>query len=335
MEIAARSLVLTVLSLLFVCGCDSTPEPRNLAVVNGTPITDVQVRDGIRVKAKIREFGGKKIPEKDFKKWANKEAARAFPEFVTAKILEDGLLAAGITPGTNDTARVLAKYNLATRHRARTSEELAKAFGDLAEEFRYQFRRSCLFEAFNNHFRNPEVTDDEIEEFITDQEMVAKVAEQLDKTGKANAEKAWKRLNAGEKWETVAKECSEDKLVSPGNESFKDDWATVDKEGLGYPELAIALKTLKKGDYSKPLDVDEGLIIVKVLDEHPGKKYTLARMLFRMAEPVTIPSREEARVEVRQRKADRSREKFIKELRAKAVVTYPCGTNFNFKVFGG
>ena len=72
MEIAARSLVLTVLSLLFVCGCDSTPEPRNLAVVNGTPITDVQVRDGIRVKAKIREFGGKKIPEKDFKKWVLK-----------------------------------------------------------------------------------------------------------------------------------------------------------------------------------------------------------------------------------------------------------------------
>ena len=57
-------------------------------------------------------------------------------------------------------------------------------------------------------------------------------------------------------------------------------------------------------------------------------------MLFRMAEPVKIPSEEEARIEVRQRKADQARESFIEELRAKAEVTYPCGTNFNFKVFG-
>jgi len=50
---------------------------------------------------------------------------------------------------------------------------------------------------------------------------------------------------------------------------------------------------------------------------------------------VTLPSREDARDELRLNKASQKQEAFIENLKAKAVVTYPCGTNFNFKVFGG
>ena len=316
-------------------GCDAAKESRTLAIVNGKPLTDAFVRDVVNVNAKIREFSGKKVAEKDFRDWANKEAARVFPGLVSAQILEDGLAAMGIASGTNETRRLLTQYNLILRRRATSPEELFGLFGDLAEAFKLQFGRSCLFEAFNVHFADQEVTEAEIDDLLDDKKMLESVAADIDKKGKANAEKAWQRLKAGEDWDKVAKECSEDKLVDSNNESFAKDWATVDKEGFGYPELAIALRTLHKGDFSKPLDVDEGLIIVKVIEEWKDtKKYTLARMLFRMAEPVTIPSRDEAREEIRAKKAFAKQDALVNDLKKKAVVTYPCGTNFNFKVFG-
>ena len=330
-----RNLVGAVALLLFMFGCDASKESRTLAIVNGKPLTDAFVRDVVNVNAKIKEFSGKKVAEKDFRDWSNKEVARVFPGLVSAQILEDGLLAAGIAPGTNETRRLLAKYNMMLRRRARRPEELFGQFGDLADAFKLQFDRSCLFEAFNVHFAEQEVTDAEIDDLLDDKKVLESVAADIDKKGKEKAEKAWQRLKAGEDWDKVAKECSEDKLVDPNNESFAKDWATVDKEGFGYPDLAIALRTLHKGDFSKPLDVDEGLIIVKVVEEwKDSKKYTLSRMLFRMAEPVTIPSREEAREEIRAKKAFAKQDAFVKDLKEKAVVTYPCGTNFNFKVFG-
>lgn len=330
----ATNLVWAVALLFFMLGCDVPKESRILAIVNGKPLTDAFVRDVVNVNAKISEFSGKKVAEKDFRNWANKESERIFPGLVSAQILEDGLAAAGIVAGTNETRRLLVKYNMMLRRRARTPEELFGQFGDLADAFKLQFGRSCLFEAFNVRFAEQEVTDAEIDDLLDDKNILKKVAADLDKKGKEHAYKAWERLKAGEDWDKVAKECSEDKLVDPHNESFSKEWATVDKEGFGYPELAIALRTLHKGDYSKPIDVDEGLIIVKVLAEGKDKKYALARMLFRMAEPVTIPSREEAREEIRAKKAFAKQDAFVKDLKEKAVVTYPCGTNFNFKVFG-
>lgn len=334
MILKSNNLVLAVALLLFLLGCDAPKESRVLATVNGKPLTDAFVRDVVTINAKISEFAGKKIPEKDFRNWANQEAARIFPGLVSAQILEDGLAAAGIAAGTNETRRLLLKYNMMLRCGAKTPEELFAQFGNLADAFKIQFGRSCLFEAFNAHFAAQEVTDAEIDDRLDDKNILKTVAADLDKKGKENAEKAWERLKAGEDWDKVAKECSEDKLVDPHNECFSKEWATVDKEGFGYPELAIALRTLHKGDFSKPIDVEEGLIIVKVLEEWKDKKYTLARMLFRMAEPVDIPSREEAREELRAKKAFAKQDAFVNDLKEKAVVTYPCGTNFNFKVFG-
>ncbi len=325
-------LVLVLLAAL-LHGCGTKETNRTLAVVNGRQITESFVRDVVQIKARIREIKGKKVPDKEFATWANKEAERLFPELVSAETLSQGIEDAGIAPDTNDTALVLAKYNLSLRKKAKSPEDLYGYFGNLSEAFRLQFHRSCLFEAFKSHTANQEVSEAEIQEYYADLTYLTNVTAKIDRKGKANAEKAWNRLKVGEDWDVVARECSEDKLVDPANESFSKDWATVDKEGLGYPELAIALRTLHKGDFSKPLDVDEGLIIVKVMEEGGGR-YILGRMLFRMAEKVEIPPRDEAIKEIRLSKVEKARADFSSDLKGKAVISYPCGTNFNFKVFG-
>ncbi len=329
-----RRIGLFAVLLLSISGCDKTTTSRELAVVNGKPLTDAFLKGVVGVQAKIRQFSGKGVSEKEFTAWANKEAERVFPQLVMAEILAAGLEKEGIRAGTNEIHTVLMKYNRLLRRSARTPDELFREFGDLADDFRCQFERSCIFEASNVHFGKQEVSEEEVADYLDDKRILTEMAAALDKKGRENATNAWQRLNNGDDWQVVAKECSEDKLVSPENEDFKDEWATVGQDGMGYPELAIALRTLHKGEYSKPLDVDEGLIIVKVLEELPEKRCTLARMLFRMAEPVEIPTREAAREELRVTKAAKAQEAFYENLKSSAAVLYPCGTNLVFNVFG-
>lgn len=327
-----RTTAIVVFTMMLVSGCGKAPEPRQLAVVNGKAITDAYLRDVVRVQAKISELSGKKVSDEPFQVWGNKRADEIFPSIVTGEILAQAIEKAGIVPESNDIQRVFAKYNKLTRQKASTPEELFNKFGELSDEFKVQFERSCLLEAYGNHFNNPGITDEEVEELIWERDALAKFAVTLDKKGKENANKAWERLKAGEVWDIVAEECSEDRLVNPQNEDFKNLWGIFGPDGLGYPALAAALPNLNPGDYSMPIDVDEGLIIVKVLERGHGY-WKLARMLFRMAEPVTVPTAEVAREEIRDRKAADAKKGFMERARNEAEVTYPAGTNFNFRVF--
>lgn len=318
--------------MILAAGCTKAPEPRQLAVVNGKAITDAYMRDVVRVQAKISELSGKKVSDDPIEVWGNKRANEIFPSIVTGEILAQAIEKAGIAPDTNDIQRVFAKYNKMTRQKSATPEELFEKFGELCEEFKVQFERSCLLEAYANHFNNPGITDEEVEDLIWERESLAKFAVMLDEKGKEHANKALERLNAGEDWDIVAEECSEDRLVNPANEDFKNFWGMFGPDGLGYPALAAALPNLNPGDYSMPIDIDEGLIIVKVLERGHGY-WKLARMLFRMAEPVTVPTAEVAREEIRDRKAANAKKGFMERARNEAEVTYPAGTNFNFHVF--
>jgi hypothetical protein len=322
-----------IIAILLAVGCSKAPEPRALAVVNGRVITDQYLRDVVLIQARMQRMSGKKVPgEKGFSKWANSKAIATFPSLVSAEMLLDGIEKAQIVPDSNDVRAVLFKYNHNMRARANTPEELYGLFGEQKKEFERQFHRSCQMQAYNRHFANQTVSEEEIAELIDEKKAIKDMSDKIDALGRKNAEAAWQRLAAGEDWNTVAEECSEDKLVHAPNESLKDEWGVFGPDALGYPDLAIAIRSMHVGDFSKPIDIDEGIVIVKVTEEGEGY-HRLARMLFRMAEPVKIPNEEEAKSEIIDRKAKAAQEIFLKKLRKEVVVTYPSGTNFNFTVF--
>jgi hypothetical protein len=98
---------------------------------------------------------------------------------------------------------------------------------------------------------------------LKQQILTEKVKAALDTEAKSNAQKALERINAGESFEKVAKDVSEDPStkVNGGDFGFP-----IDKSNRDIPPQTVqALFTLKAGEVSEILNVGYGLEIVKNL----------------------------------------------------------------------
>lgn len=334
-------VLLMLVGALFV-GCEQkTTEAEEKASVVFARIGDHELtpdnlRAVIRVQARMAELRGRPIPAKDFNRWANQTGAMIFPGLVTAEVKELGLRAKGVCPMEVDYAQVFSNYNASCGHCATNFEHLVQQFKGIEGAFKAQFERSALFTAYKR--LNPAVdpTPEEMAAYYQVLTNRLEWAKKIDAEAKIKAEKVAQRLVNGEAWEKVAAECSEDKLYDEDNEEFAENWMTVGLDGFGYPELAKALVGMKTGDISKPLETEEGLLIVKVKAVEKtsnGPAYELARILIREAEPVEILSPDGVRDYLR---AERSKEKesaLIQEFRQRFPVTYPNGDRFTYNLW--
>lgn len=302
-----------------------------IAIIDGRQLTANDVRDVVRARAKMMQLSGMKMRGGSLTNWMNSCAMQILPGLISADLLENEIKRLGEKPEAVDYEQAIREYNKATRQKAKTLDELAAKFEDAEEAFRRQLERSALFRAYNRrHIPKPAAKED-LPAFYANLTNKINFGKSIDALAHSKADAAWKRLEAGEEWEKVAKECSEDTLIEEKNAEFASDWATVGLEGMEYPELAKALPELNKGDWSKPLEIDEGLVIVKVVDV-VGDRKTLARMIFRMAQPVDVPANDEAALKMidSQRKAE-SADALMERLRAKAKIEYPQGETLYYK----
>lgn len=319
------------LTCVLLTGC-AREDQSSFAVIDGKPLAQSEVKQIVLVQARMFELRGGKIRKNQFADWCNTTAAKIIPGLVSARLIDTAARSAGIKPTQEDVDAVLAGYNSACGKQKLSVDELAALFGDEREMFLELFARSVRKKAFERINLAVDVSDGEVAAELEQRTNALQIAIQIDGTAKTNGAAAWKRLCSGEDWNKVAAECSEDRLVDPANEDFALEWATVDGTGMGYPELAKVLPSLKEGDFSKPIEIEEGLVIVRATEVENGR-WTLARMLFRMAEPVEVPSPEEVRSEIAREKAVNAQIELLKQLMAKATITYPLGTNFTVKIW--
>ena len=300
--------------------------------VNGRSITADSVRDIVLLQARMMQLARNPIQADQFTNWANNVAMQLVPGLVSSELLNDAILRSGESPDEEDVAKTLTNYCYSCGFSITNRETLAEYFGPLKAVFNEQFERSARFAAYARRHFSQEVTEAEISEHFSNLSNQVQVAEMIDKSARKKAEAAWGRLKAGEAWEKVAKDCSEDKFYLAENEKFSCEWADVGLDGFSYPELAAALPTLKKGDYSRPLETEEGLLIVKVIDVI-GNTKRLARIMFRMAQPVVIPSAEEVRAKLTAERYQLAQLAFLERLRKEAKIDYPMGTNFTYLIW--
>ena len=329
-----KRTIATFLMAVIIAGCGREETlPDNdlaLAIIDGRPLTVGQVRDVVMVRTKMKRLAGAAPQGKALTNWMNSCAMQVLPGLVSAELLEAEIRRLGEKPDEADYANILQGYNKATRQKAKTLDELAAKFGEAEASFRRQAERSALFRAYNRRHAVKPATKDDLRAFYAGLTNQIETAKQIDALARRKADKAWKRLKAGEDWGKVAKECSEDRLVDEENAGFADEWATVGLDGMEYSELAKALPYLDTGDFSKPIEIDEGLIIVKVTDV-AGTRRTLARMLFRMSQPVEVPENEaSALAEIDRERKAKADEMLMGRLRAKAKIEYPMGERFKY-----
>ena len=329
-----KKVIAAILLTAGLTGCrqeeDSADVATAVAVIDGRPLTVDFVREVVRVREKMARLGGSKMDGVVLTNWMNACALQIIPGLISADLLEHEILRTGVKPEDQDYRLALADYNAATRQKAGTIDELAAKFGEDAGAFRRQVERSALFRAYNRTHSPKPAGKEDLKAFYAGITNKIDNARRIDALARENAGKAWKRLQDGEDWSKVAAECSEDALVDEANAEFATDWATVGLDGMEYPELAKALPDLNKGDWSRPLEIDEGMVIVKVVDTI-GDRKTLARMLFRMAQPVDVPDSDEAALKMidRERREDYADET-MSRLRENATIEYPLGETFSY-----
>jgi hypothetical protein len=304
-----------------------------LAVVDGKPLTAAEVKDAVLVAAKSHSLSkGLKKAAAPTGRRANLMAMRLTPQLISSLVLENELDRRRLVSTKESDAEVLARYNKKFNCNAKTPEELCALFGDLAPAFRRQFARESRYREMFSRESELKVAKTDIDKYYSDlSNRIARCA-MINQRATNNLEQAWNELASGVPWDVVATNYTEDALLE---ESFADnwkDWMSLDLKKIEPMELMVAISKLKPGEYTKPIDTDDGLVIVKLVDRD-GDFCSLARILARMAVKVDIPDHAAAENAVRKKKEVEFQKEILAKLRKNANIHYPFGKKFAFKIW--
>ena len=153
---------------------------------------------------------------------------------------------------------------------------------------------------------------------------------------KARGVAVCERLRKGEDFAKVAAEVTED--PGEGDVSYWGEFARGEIEDAGVRNAAF---TLPVGAVSDPLDTEEGLVIIKVLDRKgvdavvaaASATVKLGRIVLRLGEFKTVPEDDQVlRAKLERERLGELQTEWLKRLQQQARIEYPNGTNFWKKV---
>lgn len=297
-------------------------------------VTASEVRDSVLLNKMILEFSGRKVNPQDFVKWANSCAFRAIPGIMGNHLFKIALDEKNIKATEESDRKVLARHSRQMRKKVGTKEELAAIFGTLAEfyltQFDFESRKTAYLDAFSAAFViTDEEVDDRHEQDVVRHENEMEVYNSATNRGWT----AWRDLKNGARWEDIARKYSEDEGQDGSRENYAKFWEMVPKNGSYIPEaVAKAVRSMKVGDFSPPLDTEEGLLIVKVLGDE-GNMISTARIMIRL--PIFTPVREkgELRKQMLGEAVNEHIRGLLKSQHDRYKFSYPMGTNITYEIF--
>lgn len=295
-------------------------------------VTAADTRDAVLLLAEIRRLSGHPVKETDFPKWANRTAMRIVPSLLSSAQLEREFQRIGLATTPEAEAIVLKRFQTQTRHPTNTLDQLAAAFRGSGKSFRRQFANESKMESYFLSNKDCQVTDEEVEVAEAQMRTAAKKTEQDNAAAKKRGEEAWKSLKAGEDWSVVARKYSEDKLLYGKDCNYDREWETFAPKNFYLKEVAEAVVGKKPGEFTRPVDTDEGLVIVKVVSVE-NDQYTCVRILIRLRYNVEIRSRKALKEELVWQKRKDAQLNLLRALREKVSIEYPLGTNFCYKIW--
>lgn len=301
------------------------------AVVDGEPVTALDVKNAVLISTKIRELETKK-KSPEFGRWSNGYAMKLTPQIVFAIAWEKDLDRQGVVQTPESDSATLAIYNRRMRRKAKSADELAAVFGDLAPVFMRQFARESKFNAVYRQHGGLSVNEQDILQFYSSVSNRVKRSRQINLLATRKINRAWEELKSGRDWASVATNYTEDAILEQSYADNWKDWMSVDQSKIEPPELAALVTKLKVGEYTKPFQHEEGMIIVKLV-ERENEFCSLARILVRSAVEVDIPSREDAIEKLSIDKKRKFQSECLDDVRKHVKIEYPLGKKFTFKIW--
>ena len=328
-EAAATNAVDSIKEVSFV-GADL--DKTVLAVVDGKPLTAAEVRDAVYIISRVKALSsGRKYVAPSGRR-ANSIAMHLTPQLISTMVLEKELDRRGLTASESSDAEILARYNKRFKSDAKTPDELCALFGEQAPVFKRQFARESRYCEMFSREPDLKVTEADVAKFYKDISNRVYRCSQINARATNRMEQAWKELSSGRPWDAVATNYTEDALLDASLAENWKDWISLDLKKIEPMELMIAVSKMKPGEYTRPMEVEDGLVIVK-LTERVGDFCSLARILSRLAVEVSVPGRAEAETKIRKRKETEFQKRTLQKLRDAADLQYPFGKKFIFKIW--
>ena len=304
-----------------------------LAVVDGQPLTAAAVKEAVLIAAKVKDLSnGKEREAPPSGRRANLTAMHLTPQLVSSLLLDAELDRRGIEASAASDAEIFARYNNKFKVKSSTPDELFARFGDLAPAFKRQFARESRYRAMFDSQPELKVTDEDVTNYFNGISNKIVKCERINRRATNQIARAWKELNEGRPWDVVATNYTEDALLDESLADNWKDWMSTTLNRIEPVELMTAVSRLKPGEFTRPIETDEGVVIVKLL-ELDGELYCMARILVRLAVTVEVPSREVAIRRIRKEKEVAFQKKTLTELKNNAKIDYPFGKKFAFQIW--
>ena len=329
-------LSVLLLSML-VCSCskDSSSDDVILIVINGEKVTASEVREAVLFEQQIKEATGKPIPEKNVKKWRNSTAFRMMPGEFARVLLTQWFEKSDVGRSEEAANVVLKRYNQRLRTKCTTTQELISSFTGNRDFLEKRIAYETLLESYYQSISNDlKVCDEELELRIQQERDHTVKLQTLNSNAWAKAEACYHELKSGVKWTEAAAKYSEDKLVSSNNLEFAEDWMSYPVKGNTIdPEIVEALGKLEIGEFTRPIDTDYGLLIVR-LTERDDSVMGCSRILFRLADVATDePDPEAQRKQMEREALNQHMAALVQRLFKEAAIEYPMGETITYEVF--
>ena len=362
-HIAAKVLSVCVLSLCFWSGCNKHPTAPGVYIeankkvhifdlastdpilyVNGEAITKRDFDALMVLRDRIWRISGNMpfdVSESEMKQYCIDAGPGLMLQLIHHALFRQYAQKIGAVP-TEAKVRESAQVLLATLKRKNSSiESLAADIGGDAGEL---FRKIPYIDAQDAMLRQSVTTNDldnvSEAELKEREEFVAKFdanAEAMNARARARLLEAKKRILGGADFALEAKN-----IADAVNPQYGEKWGRFEIQEFPADEaLHQWLRKSKPGDISDPLDLDDGLAIVKIIEKgkgdappgvEPPDAYTLVRCTVKACEKMRYQNRTEMTRQLLLWKREDAQRVLGEMLTSRAVIEYPNGTNLFDKV---
>lgn len=253
-------------------------------------------------------------------------------EFITKEVLLQEARRRNLRPDAAELANLEGRLEARAKKEGKTLEQFQRDDPETVAAYRSGASDQALIVAlraaeFGDRLT---ITDADMQEARDRFNRFNQICERTNALVKARGAAIFERLKKGEDFISVAVDTSEFEEAEPGV------WGEFSKEEIDNPAVRNAAFTLPVGGVSEPIDTEEGLVIIKVLERSgfdsplavQPSKVKLGRIILRLAELRPVPRDEELRKVLERSRLEALQKEWLKGLQQKVRIEFPHGTNF-------
>lgn len=304
-----------------------------IVTVNGRSLTKAELEDRVGLTIALAKSNGRAPGDLNASPIKSRLLRNEAGRFVAEAILADAAEKAGTEIDTNTYAlaqrQVVKSFAVdSDSFEAFQSHLSAKSMAKLGQRIK---KSALIYSYILNEAGEPaKVTEADIKDV---QKFAAKAKEDADKVlveQRQKADQIYNRLVAGEEFDRVACES-----FTAEDDNGAGDWGDFSYSSLKmlYPDIAKAVEMMEAGDLSKPLELDDAIYIIKVVERKPAgngsrdaEMFTLKRIVIPLPVLYEVGTEEAIRCDLALERMNKFQtETLLPRLREQAQISYPNG----------